>query len=195
MSFSRGQFPRLQVCSCLIGFLAFLFWRISRIIFTIFRGAFLVLTNFPSHFNGNLFAVFVLPIFPPHFNDFFFVFFRRGVLSLANVVGVFFFLAAFLVLAMFIAILEFCFKSNAEAKRYVHYLFLAGFFENIFQPHFNEFSFLGPRPHCPTPWKTRPVWLWVPDEKSRAFDSMVILQRCNLTRFLEGRRLLQNKLN
>lgn len=42
---------------------------------------------------------------------------RRGVLSLANVVGVFFFLAAFLVLAMFIAILEFCFKSNAEAKR------------------------------------------------------------------------------
>jgi len=42
---------------------------------------------------------------------------RRGVLSLANVVGVFFFLAALLVLAMFIAILEFCFKSNAEAKR------------------------------------------------------------------------------
>ena len=41
----------------------------------------------------------------------------RGILSLANVVGVFFFLAAFLVLAMFIAILEFCFKSNAEAKR------------------------------------------------------------------------------
>lgn len=32
-------------------------------------------------------------------------------------VGVFFFLAALLVLAMFIAILEFCFKSNHEAKR------------------------------------------------------------------------------
>ena len=115
-------------------------------------------------------------------------------LSLANVVGVFFFLAAFLVLAMFIAILEFCFKSNAEAKRYVHYLFLAGFFwKNIFLPQFNDFSFLGPRPHCPTPWKTRPVWPWVPDVKSRAFDSMVILQRCNLTIFLGG-RLLQNKI-
>ena len=63
-------------------------------------------------------------------------------LSLANVVGVFFFLAAFLVLAMFIAILEFCFKSNAEAKRYVHYLVLAGLFENIYPPHFNEFLFL-----------------------------------------------------
>ena len=41
----------------------------------------------------------------------------RGDLSLANVVGVFFFLAALLVVAMFIAILEFCFKSNNEAKR------------------------------------------------------------------------------
>lgn len=41
----------------------------------------------------------------------------RSYLSLSNVVGVFFFLAAFLVIAMFIAILEFCFKSNKEAKR------------------------------------------------------------------------------
>jgi len=40
-----------------------------------------------------------------------------GVLTLANVVGVFFFLAGFLVLAMFIALLEFCFKSNVEAKK------------------------------------------------------------------------------
>lgn len=43
--------------------------------------------------------------------------YSRGVLTLANVVGVFFFLAAFLVIAMFIAILEFCFKSNHEARR------------------------------------------------------------------------------
>ena len=43
--------------------------------------------------------------------------FNSSVLSLANVVGVFFFLAALLVVAMFIAILEFCVKSNAEAKR------------------------------------------------------------------------------
>lgn len=41
----------------------------------------------------------------------------RTILSLANVVGVFFFLAFFLVIAMFIAILEFCYKSSAEAKR------------------------------------------------------------------------------
>ena len=40
-----------------------------------------------------------------------------GTLTLANVVGVFFFLAGFLVLAMFIALLEFCFKSNVEAKK------------------------------------------------------------------------------
>ena len=40
-----------------------------------------------------------------------------GVLTLANVVGVFFFLAGFLVLAMFIALLEFCFKTNNEAKK------------------------------------------------------------------------------
>ena len=67
-----------------------------------------------------------------NFKEFFFVSFRRGVLSLANVVGVFFFLAAFLVLAMFIAILEFCFKSNAEAKRYLCYLLFGGFFLKTF---------------------------------------------------------------
>jgi ionotropic glutamate receptor len=43
--------------------------------------------------------------------------YTREELSLANVVGVFFLLAAFLVIAMFIAIIEFCVKSNSEAKR------------------------------------------------------------------------------